>query len=210
MTRAPLGVLLAGGAAARMGGRPKGLLALPDGTRLLDAPLAALTACCEVVALDTTDPRVRDALPALATVESTPGLGALGAIRTALAAAAARGADRVLACAWDMPGLTPALLAALHDALRADATRDVALPRHDGTFEPLCAAWRTRALARCDAAIAAGERAAHRVVASLRWHALEGAALAAIGDPARLLVNVNTDDDLRDAARLLAPRAPLP
>jgi molybdopterin-guanine dinucleotide biosynthesis protein A len=188
-----------------MGGRAKGLLALAPGRRVLDAPLAALRATCAQVVVDSTDPRVHAALPDLeAVVDGTTGLGALGAIRTALAAAATRGADAVLACAWDMPGVTPTLLATLHEALVADDTVDVALPRHAGTLEPLCAAWRTRALAACDAAIADGTRAAHRFVATLDARVLEGAALEAVGDPMRLLVNVNTDDDLAGAARLLA------
>ena len=94
MTQAPLGVLLAGGEAVRTGGRPKGLFVLAPGRRVLDAPLAALQATCGQVVVDSADPRVLGALPDLeAILDGTRGIGALGAIRTALAAGAARSAS---------------------------------------------------------------------------------------------------------------------
>lgn len=204
MSRAPLGVLLAGGAATRMGGRAKGLLPLGTG-RVMDASLAALHAVCEcVVIASNADDAATWAAGHEVVRDAVPGLGALGAIRTALVAGETHAAGTIVACAWDMPGVTATLLAACHDALVADDARDSVLPVHDGVLEPLCGAWRPRVRATCDAALAAGTRAVHAFVTSLRWHALTGEALASCGDAARLFLNVNTDDDLRVAAARLA------
>lgn len=206
MAERTLGVLLAGGAATRLRGEAKGLLALAPDRRVCDAALDALGATCDAVLVAANDPQAATwGLGHPQRRDATPGLGALGALRTALAAADAQGAARVLVMPWDAPFVTRALGAALLARLRDDPRCDVAVPVHDGRMEPLVSAWRPRALAACDAALAAGERAAHRFVASRPWVALEGEALAACGDPARLFVNVNTDDDLAWARQQVRP-----
>jgi molybdopterin-guanine dinucleotide biosynthesis protein A len=129
--------------------------------------------------------------------DHVPGLGALGGIWTAVRAAPAP----VVAVAWDMPFVTPALVRALAAGL---ATADACLPESEGRrgVEPLCAAYGPA----CDAAIARavgrGDRRAVAFHDMVRVGILQGATVGALGDPAILFFNVNTAADLRRAEEL--------
>ena len=114
-----------------------------------------------------------------------PGEGPLGAILTALDAAAGH-ATLVAAC--DLPWLDSASLRALIDASAQNDTAHVFVG-HTDRIEPLCALWRPAGRGRLESAFAAGERAVHRAMADL----------AVIEVPMRrgALINVNTPDDLR-------------
>jgi len=113
-----------------------------------------------------------------------PGEGPLGGIITALTHAT-HAVSVITAC--DMPGLTPATIAALVRALD-DGQADVALARGQ-QLEPLVGAWRPRCVAALTERFDSGERAVHRAIADL------GVVQVAVTDP-RALVNVNTGDEL--------------
>src|SRR5688500_18048459 len=189
-----VGVLLAGGAARRFRGMPKGL-ALVDGLRIADRVLAALRGATDRQIVVANDVRAAHWFPGLPVVADTEeGLGPLHGLRTALAAAA--GAP-VLVVAWDMPFVTAALLAALRTQGEAGAPAVVPLGGNPRRAEPLCAFYGAGALATCESLLARGERRAAALHEALPGAGLlTGSDLASLGDPARLLFSVDTLEDL--------------
>lgn len=196
MSSGHCGVLLAGGRSVRFGGSPKGLAAFGAG-RLTDAPLRALSACCDDVLIAANDAEAASWFPGLRVVhDAVPGLGALGALATALRAADGR---TVVVCAWDLPFITAEVLREVGAALAAGAR--CCVPQHaDGTLEPLVAAYDASCAADAETLLAGGERAAHALrdrVRGARWM---------IADQPTSLVddltffNVNTPNDLQRAA----------
>ena len=129
------------------------------------------------------------------------GLGPLAGLEATLSRVE-RGAVWVLAC--DMPHVSPALGRLLLDRL-AEAAPEAGLaraivPRVEGRWQPLCAAYeRTAGLAatRC---LDRGERRVDRFLESLSVRPVEAEALRRVGDPLRLLRNVNRPEDLRRRA----------
>ena len=189
-----VGVLLAGGAARRFRGMPKGL-ALVDGLRIADRVLAALRGATDRQLVVANDARAAHWFPGMHIVADTEeGHGPLHGLRTALTAAAG---DPVLVVAWDMPFVTAALLAALRARGESGGPAVVPVggnPRH---AEPLCAYYGADALPTCEALLAQGERRAgalHETLAGART--LSGEDLSSLGDPARLLFSVDTLEDL--------------
>jgi len=134
-------IVLAGGAARRLGGADKPLERV-RGMTLLEHVLAAVGQAGRRIVVG---PRRRiDARPPLIWVrEEPPGSGPACAI--AVGAQQAR-AGIVLILAADMPFIAPAI-PALIDALSADARADAALLRSGGRDGYLAAAWRRAALA---------------------------------------------------------------
>jgi len=189
-----VGVLLAGGAARRFRGMPKGL-ALVDGIRIADRALSALRGATERQVVVANDERAARWFPGLPIVaDSEEGLGPLQGLRTALAAAAG---DPVLVVAWDMPFVTTALLSMLRAAGESGASAVVPVAGLPARAEPLCAYYGTEALATCDALLARGDRRAAALCEALPGaRMLDAQALGALGDPRRLLLSVDTLDDL--------------
>ncbi len=106
------GAVLAGGAARRYGGQPKGLVEL-GGRRILDRVVDAVVGVTGepplLVANAADGPTWRPDLRTIPDVR--PGRGSLGGIYTAVVS----GAGPVLCVAWDMPFLTIELLRALRE-----------------------------------------------------------------------------------------------
>src|SRR5206468_1513169 len=132
---------LAGGAARRYGGRPKGLVAL-GGRRILDRVVDAVQSVAgESPLLVANAPDASTWRPDLRTVPDVrPGCGSLGGIYTAVVS----GSGPVLCVAWDMPFVSPELLQALRDGA---AGCDAYLPESGSRrgVEPLCAVYGQRA-----------------------------------------------------------------
>jgi molybdopterin-guanine dinucleotide biosynthesis protein A len=189
------GAVLAGGAASRYGGQPKGLMEV-GGRRILDRvvdAVAAATGAPPLLVANAPDaPAWRRDLPTRA--DARPGLGSLGGIYTAVTA----GAGPVLAVAWDMPFVTPQLLTAL---VEGSAGWDVFLPESDGRrgVEPLCAVYGPACGPAIERQVAAGELQAIGFHAHVRAGRLALERVREFGDPAELFFNVNTPDDLARA-----------
>jgi molybdopterin-guanine dinucleotide biosynthesis protein A len=108
--------------------------------------------------------------------------------------AALRQTDRplvVIGC--DFPFVPPALVRAL-----ADAPETLVVPAPGGELQPLVARWAPALLPALGDALDR-EEPLRRTVAALSPRLLDDAELAAFGDPARILFNVNTPADLRHA-----------
>lgn len=200
-----VGVILAGGAATRYGGLPKGLERV-GGERIVDRVAAALAPVVDELLLIANDPAASFWLPGVrVAADLRPGEGALGGVHAALSAA---GHD-ILLVAWDMPFVTSALL----EALRAQGERgdaDVVLPQSDRSrrgMEPLCAWYGAACLPAVTRALESGDR---RVVAF--HHAVRAARMPfdevrRFGDPAMLFANVNTPEERERWSRALEPAA---
>jgi molybdopterin-guanine dinucleotide biosynthesis protein A len=103
----------------------------------------------------------------------------------------------VVVVAWDMPFVTTALLSALRAEGERGASAAVPVSGDPPRAEPLCAYYGPSALATCDALLARGERRAAALLEALPGAITVGAeVLAALGDPARLLLSVDTLEDL--------------
>ncbi len=185
-------MILAGGAASRFGGRPKGLEPV-GGRRILDRLASAFeSALGAPPLLVANDPAAGEWIRGLEVVaDRTPGLGALGGIWTAVTA----GPAPVVVAAWDMPFVSAEVLRRLAAGL---AEHDACLPASDGPrgVEPLCAAYGPACGPAIEAALARGDQRAIGFHRDVRVRIIPAAEIAALGDPARLFFNVNTTDDL--------------
>ncbi|MEV0638171.1 NTP transferase domain-containing protein [Streptomyces sp. NPDC050619] len=134
-------VVLAGGAARRLGGADKPGLRV-GGRALLDRVLAACADAHTTVVV--ADPRPT-ARPVIWAREDPPGGGPLAALGAGLRHTTA---DQVLVLSADLPFLTGATVRRLLTALRVSGADGVLLTDADGRDQPLVAAYRASALRR--------------------------------------------------------------
>lgn len=184
--------ILAGGQARRLGGQDKRALDV-RGTRMLERQLGALTPLTTRVVCVGGTPAAAAGLACVP--DLMPGLGALGGLYTALATATT---ERVLVLACDLPFVTAPFLAFL---LGVDPEADAVVPVPASGPQPLCAVYRTRAAAALKAAIDAGDRRVRDAVGRLAPRWIDERALRPFDADGRLLLNVNTPDDLAHANR---------
>jgi molybdopterin-guanine dinucleotide biosynthesis protein A len=196
------GVILAGGAASRYGGRPKGLVRI-GGRRVIDRVAEALNSCTDERLVIANDPAAADWLPGVRTeADVRPGNGSLGGIHAALWHAR----TPVLLVAWDMPFVPAALLA----ELRSRGTNaDVVAPSSGSRrgLEPMCAWYRPTCLPAIEERLEAGDRRVVGFYDAVRVERLAPDEVARFGDPARLFLNINTPEDLERAERDAAASA---
>lgn len=194
---APLGVILAGGLARRMGGGDKGLLTL-GGRTILSRVIDRLSPQVAGLALNANGDPARFAsygLPVIA--DGIDGfVGPLAGVLAGLDWAAGEGADAIVTAAADTPffpeDLTPRLLLAAEEA-----GTPIALAATTGRH-PTFGLWPTALRDDLRAALEAGTR---KVVA---WTDVHGAATATFPDtPFDPFFNVNTPEDLAQAEALL-------
>ncbi|WP_399088512.1 NTP transferase domain-containing protein [Streptomyces sp. BBFR2] len=163
-------LVLAGGAARRLGGADKPALSI-GGRSLLDRVLAACPDAATTVVVGPPRPTVRAVVPAL---EDPPGGGPLAALDAGLRHTTA---PTVLVLAADLPFLTPATVRALLTA--ATGTPPDGAARVDGAVlrdaggrdQPLVAAYRSASLRRELAVL----RAAHGSLSGLPLRAVTAA-----------------------------------
>jgi molybdopterin-guanine dinucleotide biosynthesis protein A len=149
-------VVLAGGAARRMGGRDKLRLDV-GGQPMLDRVLAAAGGAGRIVVVG---PQRATAQPVTWCREDPPGGGPAAALAAALRVVTA---PLVVVLAGDQPLLTAALV----DRLRGSVTTQGAVAvTPDGSVQWLCSAWRADALRAADLHAGGSLRAA---VAPLDW-----------------------------------------
>jgi molybdopterin-guanine dinucleotide biosynthesis protein A len=189
------GAVLAGGAARRYGGRPKGLIEL-GGTRILDRvvdAVAGVIGAAPLLVTNATDgPTWRPDLRTIPDVRAD--CGSLGGIYTAVVS----GAGPVLCVAWDMPFVTLELLRAL---VEGSAGRDAFLPESDGRrgVEPLCAVYGPACGPAIERQLEQGDLRAIGFHAAVHVGTLPLERVRAFGEPDELFFNVNTPEDLQRA-----------
>ncbi|HEV8150421.1 MAG TPA: molybdenum cofactor guanylyltransferase [Gemmatimonadales bacterium] len=194
------GAIIAGGAATRMGGAPKGLLEV-GGKRILDRLVEVFVDALGMLPLLVANaPDAASWRPDLRVVgDQRPG-GTLAGLLTAVREAPAP----VVAVAWDMPFVPAALIRELAAGL---ADVDVCLPASGGRrgMEPLCAAYGPLTGPAMADALDRGDLRAIAFHAAVRVRVLPEATVARFGAPERLFFNVNTADDLVRANGMAPP-----
>ncbi|MEU7301958.1 NTP transferase domain-containing protein [Streptomyces sp. NPDC007206] len=142
-------VVLAGGAARRLGGADKPGLRV-GGRSLLDRVLAACADAGTTVVVADRRPTAR---PVLWAREEPPGAGPVAALEAGLRLT---DAEHAVVLSADLPFLLPATLRRLLAALGDTGADGALLTDADGRDQPLVAAYRTAALRRELAALAGG------------------------------------------------------
>jgi molybdopterin-guanine dinucleotide biosynthesis protein A len=197
------GAVLAGGAASRYRGSPKGLLAV-GGRRILDRVVDAVAAAVGAPPLLVANvPDAGSWTPGSRCVpDIRPGLGSLGGIYTAVCDAP----GPVLCVAWDMPFVSDALLRAL---VAGSDGFDAFLPESGGRrgLEPLCAVYGPACRAPIEQAFARGDLRAIAFHDAVRVGTLSLDRVRSFGDPETLFFNVNRPEDLEQAEVLWRRRA---
>ena len=191
---APLGVILAGGLATRMGGGDKGLLPLGDST-ILGHVIDRLGPQVAGLALNANGDPARFAglgLPVLA--DSIDGFaGPLSGVLAGLDWAATQGASHIVTAAADTPFLPADLVARL---TRAGGAQGLALAASPGGRQPTFGLWPVALRDDLRAALTGGLRKV------ILWTGQHGAGTAEFPDDAAFF-NVNTPQDLATARYML-------
>jgi molybdopterin-guanine dinucleotide biosynthesis protein A len=196
-------VILAGGAARRLGGAIKPLLAVGGGATILERQLAALAAAgvtevalsvgAEVAPeLEVAAERHRLAL----VKDPVAGQGPLGGLAAALVWSPL---PTLLCLAGDLPDVAPAVLSLL---LAHAAGVDAVVPRIGDAVEPLIAIYGIRCLAAIEARLAGGLRRARELpdalaASGLRVRFVDEPALRAVDPGLISFTNWNRPRDLR-------------
>lgn len=157
-TTAPLLAIFVGGAATRMGGRPKGLLPAPDGRSIVERwrDLAAEVGLPVVLVGDA---RAYAHLGIESVADGVPDAGPLAGLCALLRA---RPEPRIIAVACDMPFVTVQLLRRLAGT---DCDAAVLAPRRDGRYEPLFARYDgARVLPLAERQLAGGDRSLQKLL----------------------------------------------
>jgi len=191
-------VLLAGGAARRFDGLPKGL-AMVDDIRIADRILAALRGATDTQLVVSNDPSAERWFPSLPVVaDAVPGLGPLAGLETALRAA---DGSAVMVVAWDMPFVTTPLLRGMRAVGEIGAAAVVPAHGEPPVLEALCAYYAPEALPVCSRLLADGERRAHALFSALQSAVMiPERVLAEHGDPERLFLSVDSQEQLEALA----------
>ncbi|MFP1644159.1 molybdenum cofactor guanylyltransferase MobA [Pontitalea aquivivens] len=199
-TPAPLGVILAGGQASRMGGGDKGLR-IVAGRALIAHVIDRLGPQVPRMAINANGDPARLAgfgLPVVA--DSIPGQpGPLAGVLAGLDWAAGLGASAIVTAAADTPFFPPDLVARLQAAAGESGLATAASPDAQGRLRrhPTFGLWPVALRADLRAAIARGQRRIGH------WAEMQGAGLAAFDSiPFDPFFNINTPDDIATAARL--------
>ena len=192
------GAILAGGAARRFGGEPKGLWEI-GGERMLDRAVRALqtaVGCDPVIVANAAD--AGDWVQGLSVVKDVrPHCGSLGGIFTVVSSSL----EPALIVAWDMPFLHPELLQSL---IRGAEANDVFLPESTGPLgvEPLCGVYGPACTGPIEHALDEKDFRACGFHDKVRCGTLPLAKVEQLGDPSMMFFNVNTLDDIQTAEEL--------
>jgi molybdenum cofactor guanylyltransferase len=199
MTLAITGVIQAGGKSTRMGGDPKALMEL-GGRPIVARVLDIVRQVTERVLLVTNTPDLYAFLGLPMVPDVFPEGGSLGGIYSGLRAAPG---DAAFTVACDMPFLSEPV-ARLVLARAGEA--DVVAPRIGEQWETLHACYGKACLAPMERRLREGRLRITGFFEEVRVLAITEAEVAAVGDPARVFMNINTPDELA-RARVLAADA---
>jgi molybdenum cofactor guanylyltransferase len=186
------GVLVAGGRSTRMGGLPKGLLAM-DGEPIAGRAVGLFERLFEGVLVVANDPAPYAALGAPIVADALPGKGAPGGVHAALSAART---EWIFAAACDMPFLSEGPIRWLADR-RGGAP--AVLVRFGGRLQPLHACWSRACLPVLDRLLREGDPSLRELARVVGARVIEEPEWRTVDPAGRAFENANTPED---AARL--------
>ena len=195
------GAILAGGRSRRLGGLNKaGLILRPGGASILDRLLARLRGLVDHTVIVAADPERFAAAGVRVVADVVPDGGALGALYTAVHSAET---ERTLVVACDMPFVSEPLLAHL---IGIGKDVDIAIPRTERGYEPLCATYSRRSAPELRRLLDAGRFRLGDVarIPGLTIREVGRNELSAFGPEEVLFFNLNTPDDHARAIDLAA------
>jgi molybdopterin-guanine dinucleotide biosynthesis protein A len=183
-------------------GRDKAGIVLAGETLLARAARTLAEVFDEVLVVGCDEDRCGTLAPGLpaqarAVPDECPGLGPVGGIASALAAASH---DWVFVCACDMPLLDAHTVVALSELVARTSRVKAVAPRAGGNSHPLAAFYSRAALPAAREALAAGRLSARGLLEEIRAAYID---LDADSPIARTLTNVNTPGELAEAERQL-------
>jgi molybdenum cofactor guanylyltransferase len=190
--RSPIGVLLAGGLGRRIGGAKA--VAELAGRPLISYPLQAMRAALAEVAVVAKPDTVLPPMPGVELwIEPAQPRHPLVGILHALGMAGGR---PVLVCPADLPLITAEALSRLAGADPGDAPAVIAVST-DGALQPLLGCYQAGAALLLEPAAREATQPLRTVVAALHPRLM-------VIEPAELLFNVNSPEDLRRAETLIS------
>ena len=196
----PLGAILTGGAARRMGGRKADvhLCGVPMVERVWDAVGRA----AERVVCIGGEPHLAR-LGVITVPDEFPGADSLGGIATALGYARARlgEAGWVFLAGCDMPLVSSELLLGLWRAAREED--DIVVPRTAKGYEPLCALYRVRVRPVIEAQIVAGNLRLRDMFAEVATREVGEEELRSFDPELASFRNINRPEDLAEIEKKL-------
>lgn len=186
------GALVAGGAATRLGGVPKGLL-LVEGEPIVARSLQVFRDLFADSLIVANDPAPYVAFGARVVPDLVRGKGAPGGLHAALSAATT---PWVFLAACDMPFLDPRRIGWLAERRQGEVAVAVVWR---GRLEPLHAFWSRATLPRIDEALSEGDPSLRAIATAVGARLVEEERWREVDPDGRAFANVNTRED---AARL--------
>ena len=193
--------ILAGGQARRFGGRPKALLPLGR-KRIIDRLLTVLQSVVDEVFIVANDPHRYGACGVPVRADVLADAGPLGGLHAALSIARSA---QVLVVAGDMPFVTAPFL---NYVLRTGRCVDVAIPRTEHGYQPLCASYRRSCADVIARRIGARTLKISDVLSETNGHELGASEIAPFDPHGTLFFNINTPADYARALTLAAFYSP--
>jgi molybdopterin-guanine dinucleotide biosynthesis protein A len=191
--------ILAGGRAARFGGRDKGAL-LVGGRSIRERQLIELSALSTDVLIVGAPPEGEDfgmpEFPVRLVADRVAASGPLGGLDAALDAASG---DIVALVACDMPFVTARLFRFL---LSLAGEADAVVPRTARGYHPLCAVYTRACHPAVQRRLVEGRLAMAGLFHDVRVRDVTETEIGAFGDCARLLANVNTPSEYEQIGAL--------
>jgi molybdopterin-guanine dinucleotide biosynthesis protein A len=183
-------VILAGGEGKRMGGGKP--LRMFGGERLIDRSVCVARRWSDRVAVAIRDRSQVTAVPADLIADEDVA-GPLGGLISGMKFAREEGKARLLAIPADMPFLPHDLLDRLRQAI---ADKGCAMAESGGHVHPVCSLWRVSAAAQAENYATSGRRSLKGLAGCIGFVTVEWQA-----EPVDPFFNINTRDDLAEAAR---------
>lgn len=196
-SRMSTAAILAGGQASRFGGRPKPLLPLGN-QRIIDRLLSALRTVVDDVFIVATNRDLYSACGVPVRTDILTNVGPLGGVHAALSAARS---TQVLVVAGDMPFLTSSFLEYI---LHAGRFFDIAIPRNDQGFQPLCASYRASCVNVIEQNISARRLKVSDVLSRAKGYEVAASDIEPFDPYGTLFFNINTPADYARALTVAA------
>jgi molybdopterin-guanine dinucleotide biosynthesis protein A len=194
------GAILAGGAASRFGGKPKGLEKV-GGERIIDRVMQSMKVATGEEPIIVANAEGADQWIDGVTVipDTHVDCGSLGGLH----AAVAHDKSPVLVVAWDMPFVTPDLLEQIIKTFDEDTKTTLPASKNERSgVESMCAIYDPSCLKLIEAQIEDEDYRASGFLENIKHHIIPLEEFGEPEDAERLFFNVNSQDDLEKAEEL--------